>query len=204
MHIRKGKGRWAFTPMASGLAALLVGGASQAALVTVSGIVTNNTATTQSYTFSQKVRIGETITNAGAFGSLSLMVTDFNRNGALLESDGGMLYSGLARNSLVKSYMPLTTPSAFSLSAPARSMGSHNSTFASAAAPEALASLAGQTFNPDDEIEVRVNFRLSAGDQAAYTAVLNFVSVPGPGAAAMALLAPWIGLHRRRRTENDA
>ena len=61
--------------------------------------------------------------------------------------------------------------------------------------------LAGRTLNPDDEIEVKLNFRLSAGDQAAYTGYFNVV--PAPGVAALGLLAPWVQLHRRRRTEND-
>jgi hypothetical protein len=94
--------------------------------------------------------------------------------------------------------MPVNAPPAFRLAASARSLNTYSSTFASAASPETLV---GRVLNVNDEIEVRLNFRLSAGDQVAYTGVFNVV--PGPSAACMALLAPWIGLHRRRRTEND-
>lgn len=198
MYRKKGKGPRAFASLGCGLSALLMAGAANAAIVTVSGVVTNNTATTQTYEFSQKVKVAEYIANVGVYGSLSFTVTDFNRNGAMIESDMGSLYSGWIAGSVAKTYLPLTTPTAFQLSAPARSMNSYTSTFASAAAPEMLP---GRSLNPNDEIEVKVKFKLSAGDQAVYTGVFNVV--PGPGAACMAMLAPWIGLHRRRRTEND-
>ena len=197
MFMKKGKGPWAVMPVGCGLSALLMAGAANAALVNVSGVVTNNTATTQSYQFSQKVKVSEYIANVGVYGSLSFTVTDFNRDGAFIESDSGYLYTGLIAGSVAKSFMPLTTPTSFRLSAPTRSLNTYTTTYASAAAPEMLS---GRTLNPNDEIEVRLNFRLSAGDQAVYTGYFNVV--PGPGAACMAMLAPWIGLHRRRRTEN--
>lgn len=199
MFTKKGKGPWAAMPVGYGLScAMLMAGTAQAALVTISGVVTNNTATTQVYQFSQKVKVSEYIANAGVYGSLSFTVTDFNRDGAMLESDSGTLYTGLIAGVTAKTFMPLNVPPVFRLTASARSMNSYSSTFASAAAPEMLA---GRSLNPNDEIEVRLNFRLSAGDQAVYSGFFNVV--PGPSAACMALLAPWIGLHRRRRTEND-
>jgi hypothetical protein len=173
-------------------------GSAQAALVTVSGVITNNTGTTQSYQFSQKVKVTEYLTKVGVYGSLSFTVTDFNRDGATVESDAGSLYSGFIAGSLAKSFVPLNAGTGFKLTAPTRSMNSYTSTFGTAAAPEMLS---GRTLNPNDEIEIRMNFKLSAGDQAIYTGVFNVV--PGPGAACVAMLAPWIGLHRRRRTEND-
>jgi len=198
MFIEKGKGPWAAMPVGCGLSALLIAGTAHASLVTISGVVTNNTATVQSYEFSQKVKVTEYLTKVSVYGSLSFTVTDFNRDGATVESDTGKLYSGFIAGTLAKSYLPLNAPPAFKLTAASRSMNSFSSTFGSAAAPEALS---GRTLNPDDEIEIRLNFKLSAGDQAIYTGVFNVV--PGPGAACMAMLAPWIGLHRRRRTEND-
>lgn len=184
--------------LGGGLVALAVASSTQAALVTLSGIITNNTLSAQTYEFSQKVKVTEDIANVGAFGSLSFVVTDFNRNGAQLTSSAGELYSGWINGTRAKSLLPLTGGSGFDLSAPARSLARYDTTFASSAAPEALAG----SLRSGDEIEVRLKFTLSAGDQAAYTGTLNLVAVPGPGAACMALLAPWIGLHRRRRTEN--
>lgn len=198
MSIEKGKGPTAAMSLGCGVAALIISGASHAALVTVTGVVTNNTATTQTYEFFQRVRVGETLAQVGVFGSVSFTVTDFNRDGATIESDTGKLYSGLIGGSLAKSFLPVNAPPAFRLVAPARSMNTYNGSFGSAGAPEMLT---GRTLNPGDEIEIRLNFRLSAGDQAAYTGVFNVV--PGPGAACLAMIAPWIGLHRRRRTEND-
>jgi hypothetical protein len=182
---------------------LLVAGAAQAALVTLSGVVTNTTATSQTYEFSRKIRLTESMSNLGIFGSLSMVVTDFNRNGASVSSTSlGELYSGLFRGSEAKSFVPSTGGGipGFALAAPARSMSRFESSFGSSDSPE----LKAGTLNIDDEIEVRLRFTLSAGDQVSYGATFNVISVPGPGAAAMALLAPWIGLHRRRRTENDS
>ena len=69
MFMKKGKGPWAVMPVGCGLSALLMAGAANAALVNVSGVVTNNTATTQSYQFSQKVKVSEYIANVGVYGS---------------------------------------------------------------------------------------------------------------------------------------
>ena len=198
MLTKKGKGPRSAMSVGCGLSALLIAGTAQSALVTVSGVFTNNTATTQSYQVSQKVKVSEYLAKVAVFGSLSFTVTDFNRDGAFIESDSGSLYSGLIAGTLAKTYMPVNAPPAFRLAASARSLNTYSSTFASAASPETLV---GRVLNVNDEIEVRLNFRLSAGDQVAYTGVFNVV--PGPSAACMALLAPWIGLHRRRRTEND-
>jgi len=201
MFTRKGKGQGASTLLGGGLVALAVASSTQAALVTLSGIITNNTLSTQTYEFSQKVMVTEDIANVGAFGSLSFVVTDFNRNGAQITSSAGELYSGWINGARAKSLLPLTGGSGFDLSAPARSLARYDTTFASSAAPEALAG----SLRSGDEIEVRLKFTLSAGDQAAYTGTFNLVAisaVPGPGAACMALLAPWFGLHRRRRAEN--
>jgi hypothetical protein len=201
MFTKKGKGPQAVTPLGCALAAAIVAGSAQAALVTVSGVITNNTDGVQIYQFSQKVKVTEFIANAAVFGSMSFTVADFNRDGATLESDSGKLYSGFMAGSLAKAFLPLTAPTSFKMTAPARSMVSYTGTFGSAAAPETLP---GRSLNVNDEIEIRLNFRLSAGDQATYTGSFNIVNaVPGPGAACAAMLAPWIGLHRRRRTEND-
>jgi len=200
MITKKGKGPGAAWLLGIGLSALGVAGQADAALVTLSGIFTNTTNAAVEKEFSQKIIVTENIAYVGVFGNLSLVVTDFNRNGASITSTATPLYTGWINGSQVRSFAPANAPGgAFSLVAAARSLATYDSSFGSAAAPQAIAT----ALKVNDEIEVRLKFIVSAGDQVAYTAAFNLVSVPGPGAAAMALLAPWIGLHRRRRAEND-
>lgn len=199
MITEKGKGLGAIWLLGCGLSALGVAAPAGAALVTLSGVYTNTTGAAVEKEFSQKFKITENIVNVGVFGNLSLVITDFNRNGASLTSSSGALYSGWINGNQVKSFVPANVPGGgFSLTAPARSLATFDSSYGSALAPQAIAS----SLYANDEVEVRLKFIVSAGDQVAYTATFNLVAVPGPGAAAMALLAPWIGLPRRRRTEN--
>ena len=201
MISEKGKGLGASWLLGCGLVALGAAAPSEAALVTLSGVFTNTTGAAVEKEFSHKIIVTETITNLGAFGNVSLVVTDFNRNGASITAPVGQLYSGWINGAQVKSFAPVNTPlGGFALTAAARSLATFDSSYGSSAAPLAIASV----LNPNDEIEVRLKFTVSAGDQVAYTAAFNLVAVPGPGTACAALLAPWIGLHRRRRTENDS
>ena len=198
MISEKGKGLGAMWLLGCGLAALGAASPSEAALVTLSGVFTNNTGAAVEKEFSHKIKITEAMSNLGVFGSISLLITDFNRNGAQLTNGSGALYTGWLDGMLVKSFAPSNVPGGgFSLVAPARSMSSYTSSFGSSAAPEPIAG----SLSIDDEFEVRLKFIVSAGDQVAYSASFNVV--PGPSAFCAALLAPWIGLHRRRRTEND-
>ncbi|MFM7806692.1 MAG: hypothetical protein ACKPEA_02025, partial [Planctomycetota bacterium] len=149
MFTKKGKGQGAFVLLGGGLAALAVASSTQAALVTLSGIITNNTLTAQTYEFSQKVKVTEDIANVGAFGSLSFVVTDFNRNGAQITSSAGELYSGWINGARAKSLLPLTGGSGFELNAPVRSLARYDTTFGSSTSPEALTG----NLQTGDEIE---------------------------------------------------
>lgn len=201
MNMEKGKGLGAMWLLGCGLVALGAAAPSEAALVTLSGVFTNTTGAAVEKEFSHKITVTETIAYVGAFGNLSLVVTDFNRNGASVTAAPGQLYSGWINGAQVKSFAPANAAGgAFALNAPTRSLATFDSSYGSSSAPQAIASV----LNANDEIEVRLKFTVSAGDQVAYTATFNLVAVPGPGAACAALLAPWIGLHRRRRTENDS
>jgi len=199
MISEKEKGLGASWLLGCGLAALGAAAPSEAALVTLSGVFTNTTGAAVEKEFSHKIIVDETITNLNVFGDVSLVVTDFNRNGASITAPAGQLYSGWINGAKVASFAPANAPGGgFVLTAAARSLATFDSSYGSSAAPLAIASV----LKPNDEIEVRLKFTVSAGDQVAYTATFNLV--PGPSAACAALLAPWIGLHRRRRTENDS
>lgn len=173
---------------------------ASAALVTISKVLTNNTATTQSYQFSETLTITEAVSQVGAIGSVSMVVTDFNRNGATVASDSGNFYSGWINGTKVQSFMPGPGPTSYSLTAAARGQASMNAGFGS---PDPVALGRGLAVN--DTIEVRFNFTLSAGDQVAFTGtfdLVNYSSIPAPSAAALMLLSPIFGGRHRRRTEN--
>jgi hypothetical protein len=189
MISEKGKSLRASWLLGCGLAALGAAAPSEAALVTLSGVFTNTTGAAVEKEFSHKITVTETLNSFGVFGGFSLLITNFNRNGASPTAGSGPLYSGLLNDTVVKSFTPVI---------PVRSMSSIESSYGSLAAPEPTT----MNLRPNDEIEIRLKFTVSAGYQVAYAATFNLV--PGPSAACAALLAPWIGLHRRRRTENDS
>ena len=196
----KGKGFAAAALLASGVAIFAVSSGASAALVTISKVLTNNTATTQSYQFSEMLTITEAISQIGAIGSVSMVVTDFNRNGATVASDSGNFYSGWINGAKVQSFMPGPGPTSYSLTAAARGQASMSTGFGS---PDPVA--LGQGLAVNDTIEVRFNFTLSAGDQVAFTGtfdLVNYSAVPAPSAAALILLSPLFGGRHRRRTEN--
>ena len=200
--MKKGKEKGFAAASLLGVAAAVAATApsASAALVTISKIVTNNTATTQSYQFSESLTITEAISQVGAIGSMSMVLTDFNRNGATVASDSGNFYSGWINGSKVQSFMPGAAPTSYSLTAAPRAQASMSTGFGS---PDPVALGRGLAVN--DTIEVRFNFTLSAGDQVAFTGtfdLVNYSSIPAPSAAAIMLLYPIFGGRHRRGTEN--
>jgi hypothetical protein len=139
---------------------------SEAALVSISQIVTNNTLTTQTYDFSAWSGMGSSTTPAHMRGSISITLSDFNRNGATISSDG--LYLAQVNSAVVKT-MP-STP--FTLTAPARGGNSYTNSFGWEYLTSSLSS--------SDSIELRLNFRLTPGDQVAIAGTFEVASVPAP------------------------
>ena len=200
MSVREGKETRPAWLLGGGLAALTLAASAQAALVTISDVVTNTTATTQSYEFKQTIKVTESIASVAIRGNISFVLSDFTGDGASLTADNGNLYSGWMNAVQVKSFVPQNNVTSFGVTAPVMGMSMYNGSYGKPT-PEAT----GRSLAVNDTIEIRFNFRLSAGDQAAFTGTFELVpagAIPGPGVLATALLAPWIGLHRRRRTEN--
>lgn len=200
--MKKGKEKGFAAASLLGVAAAIAASApsASAALVTISKVLTNNTAATQSYQFSESLTITEAVSQVGMIGSVSMIVTDFNRNGATVASDSGNFYSGWINGTKVQSFMPGPGPTSYSLTAAPRGQASMNSGFGS---PEPVSLGRGLAVN--DTIEVRFNFTLSAGDQVAFTGtfdLVNYSAIPAPSAAAIMLLSPIFGGRHRRRTEN--
>ncbi len=172
---------------------------ANAALLTLSKILTNNTSLPQNYEFSESLRVTDAIAMASVKGSMSMVVTDFNRNGAYLKSDGDMFYSGWINGVRKTSFTPGGGP-IFQLHALARGMAQLTAEYGTSPSVDL-----GHGLAIDDLIEIKFNFRLSAGDQVALTGTFHVVptsSVPAPAAGLVALATPLLGLHRRRRTEN--
>ncbi len=200
MHRRAGIGLLAVASVV-GLAA-----PASAAMVSVSRVVTNTRSIAQTFVFEASITASENIAAAGLFGSFSIVVSDFNRNGVMAASTAaGDLYSGWLGGSRIKSFVPSTSggpAGSFQLAAAANSQNWFTASFGSEIAPEALPA----SVHVGDEIKVRFEFVLSAGDQAAISGSLNVVdmsAVPGPGSTALLGLAAGIRGRNRRRTEND-
>jgi hypothetical protein len=177
--------------LASAVFALAATNASEATLISFSQIITNNTASTQSYEIIQTSPTAIPAITAGMRGSLNIVLTDFNRNGATFQSDGGNLYTAWANSTLVRSaFVP---PSGFLLTAPARGMASSDNNFGTPVWESMSPSLG--TIN---SIEMRWNFRLSAGDQVAISGTFEVASVPAPASVAVLMCMPAFRLRRRR------
>lgn len=157
---------------------------SQAAMVSFSQIVTNTTLTTQTYDFSVTNGLGVLTAPAYMRGSVSIAITDFNRDGATLSST--QLYTAWV-NSVKVQTMP-NTP--FTLTAPARGQNTHNSNFGWDYLADSLPASTG--------IEMRLNFRLSPGDQVAISGIFEVSSVPAPSGVAALLASPFVAFRRRR------
>ena len=176
--------------LASTVFALAATNVSEATLISFSQIITNNTASTQSYEIIQSAPTSINSATAGMRGSLSIVLTDFNRNGATFQSDGGNLYTAFANSTLVRSaFVPA---GGFLLTTPPRGMASSDNHFGTPVWEPMSPSLG--TIN---SIEMRWNFRLSAGDQVAIAGTFEVASVPAPASAAI-LICSAISARRRR------
>jgi len=185
---------------ALGVAAVVAavsGGTADAALLSLSKVVTNTTASDQNYEFEVSFLVTQQILDAGMYGGVVVAVTDFNRNGASVTSwADGSFYSAFVNASEVQTFVPQgssPTPGSFLLQAPARGQASFMQDFGSPASPL----LMNRNIVASDIVKLKLNFRLSAGDQAAISARFDVVAVPA--SPAVAVLAG-VALCRRRRT----
>jgi len=198
----QGKGRLAFG-VTSVVAAAAIASSADAGVVTLSKIVTNTRSTAQTYDFEATITSPASMSHAGILGSISVVVTDFNRNGVTLAStSAGDLYSAYIRGSRVMRFvpeLPNVVPGTFQLQAAANGQATYSGGFGNTLVP-----VASNTFvTSGDELRVRMQFTLSAGDQAAITASFQVVEtdpVPAPGTAVLLMLGA--AFSRRRRSGN--
>jgi hypothetical protein len=188
---------------AATVAALAMVGAADAALLSLSKVVTNTTTSTRDYAFEVSITVTDAMQSAGIYGGFAVAVTDFNRNGASLASTNeGMLYSGWINADMVKSFVPQvpgTAGGGFSLLAGSLGQATFAQDFGSSALPQAL----GRDVEVNDILKLKFQFRLSAGDQAAISARFDVVQMdPVPAPAAAALLAGFVLCGRRRTNKS--
>lgn len=184
-------------------ATAVLAGSAEAAVVSVSKVVNNRTGAAQAFNLEATFTVTEAMAATGIYGSMSIMLTDLRGDSAMLTSQtGGLLMSGWINDTKVKSFMPsaFTGPDGeFRLQVGAFGQSGFSGDFGSIEAPEAMPiSLAA-----GDLVKVRVQFMLSAGDQAAVSGLFglsDMVEVPAPGA--MPIAATLLGLVRRRRFDN--
>ena len=187
---------------ALGVAAIVAavsGGTADAALLSLSRVVTNTTASDQNYEFEVSLLVTQQILDAGMYGGVVVAVTDFNRNGASVTSADRSFYSAFVNASEVQTFVPQgssPTPGSFLLQAPARGQASFMQDFGSPTSPL----LMNRNIVASDIVKLKLNFRLSAGDQAAISARFDVVAVPA--SPAVAVLAG-VALCRRRRTNKS-
>lgn len=170
--------------------ALAATNASQAALISISQIVTNNTATTQSYDFSATDGLGVLTAPAYMRGSVSVALSDFTGDGATLSSMSAIstpiLYTAWVNSVQVKAmpnYLFTLTTSAFG-------MNTYTNSFGWEYLKSSLPASTG--------IEMRLHFTLTPGDQAAISGTFEVSSVPAPSGVAALIATAFLGFRRRR------
>lgn len=175
--------------LASTALVLVTTTASEATFISFSQVVTNNTASTQSYEFLQTGSFTSLSPTVGIRGSLSVALTDFNRNGATLTPEVGSpvpcFYTAWINSTVVNSMgiAPITTPPF--------GMNTFNQSFGSPVLETAVAA-------PANTMQMRLRFLLSPGDQVAISGTFETIAVPTPASVVMVMGSVMVSRRRRR------
>lgn len=171
---------------AASVAALGIGAASSAAVVSFSKTFVNTTSSTQTYTYSMTVPVLDGYATAMMSGQLTATLVDLNGNGASLGNDGTTaIYTALINGNAVQTLW--NAPFAYSASA-----------YGSGTAPVAQFEQVPFTVAETIEVmEIRIRLRLSARDMVTVGA--NFDVIPAPGALMGVACAAGLAGTRRRR-----
>lgn len=171
---------------AASVAALGVGAAASAAVVSFSKTFVNNTSSTQTYTYSMMVPVLEGYPTAMMGGQVTATLIDLNGNGASLGNDGTTaIYTALINGNAVQALW--NAPFAHTATA-----------YGTSAVPVARFEQIPFTVAEAIEVmEIRIRLRLSARDMVTVGA--NFDVIPAPGALmGVACATGLIGMRRRR------
>jgi len=176
------------TSMAAFVAALGMGGAASAAVVTISETFYNASFSTRRLSFSQFVQgTGIGAADVRMVGSLTITLSDLNGNGARIATSGAdPIYRATLDGVTVKTLNNAAWN--FTLSTPFDSQSTATISY-----DEALPAGA----NPSGEPGLDIAFELSAGDSASVNA--TFEVIPAPASIALLGFAGAVGRGRRRR-----
>jgi len=166
--------------------ALMVSGSAEAALVSFSQTFYNTGTTARRYTLVRSVpTIGSVSGSLMMTGSITATVADMNGNGALIRSNAGVpVYAAMVGGLLVKTLWD--APFEFKVIDPFDSKTTDPTSFL-----EALPAGAS------GDIQVTVDFVLSAGDVASVVGTFDIVPSPGP-AVILLVAGGFLGGRRRR------
>lgn len=175
----KGKGT------AAVIAALIVSGSADAALISFNQTFYNTGTTARRYTFVRTVpMIGNVSAALPIIGSISATVSDMNGNNAWIKSNAGnAVYTALIGSTVVKTLW--NSPYEFRVDT---AFGSRTTD------PESFTGFAPEGVTGD--VQLVIDFVLSAGDVAA---VAGTFDIPAPGSAVILLTAGGLLGGRRRR-----
>ena len=171
---------------AASVAALGVGAASSAAVVSFSKTFVNNTSSTQTYTYSMMVPVLDGYPSGVMNGQITANLIDLNGNGASLGNDGSTaIYTALINGTAVQTLW--NAPFSFTAAA-----------YGAATTPVArFLSMPITVAENVEVLEIQVRLRLSARDMVTVGA--NFDVIPAPGALmGVACATGLIGTRRRR------
>ncbi len=165
---------------------MIVSGAN-AALVSFSKVITNNTLTEQVFELSKEWTLTDSLGNTGGSGSLAIVLTDIRGGGAYLKAAGtSPIYTSFINGtqvSLLNSGLLNVAPYGQTSLSKSYNFTNYN--------------VSG---NINQIIHTQLKFILSAGDQAVISSTFEVVSfVPTPGALAFIGIACGVGLRGRRR-----
>lgn len=177
-------------------AALGIGCAATADVVTISQSFYNASFSSRTFYFTQYLNVAGGSPSAIMSGSISATLTDVNGNGvaSISNAGGDPIYRALVNDTMVRS---LWTTYSFSVngaylsqSTPAvATPGPTQSMFMNEALPTGVPA--------DGTLAIELAFSLSAGDSVTFAATFNVV--PAPGAIAMVAIAGGTAFGRRRR-----
>ena len=176
------------TSLAAFVAALGMGSAASASVVTISETFYNASFSTRRFSFSQFVQgTGIGAADVRMLGSITITLSDLNGNGARIATSGSSpIYRATVDGVTVKT---IYTPAwAFQVSNPFDSQSTVPVSF-NEALPVGI--------DPNGTIGLETVFELSACDAAYVSATFE---IPGPGPAAILGIAGLAGFGRRRRS----
>jgi uncharacterized protein (TIGR03382 family) len=159
------------------------------AFVTANIVVSNNSPSTQNFTLLMSMPLARAILSPSESGSIVGTVTDLNFNDAVVSAPAGAsIYT--ARIDTVDEQSLMVDPFSQSAGGP---LQSHIVGPADFGIPSPIPA----SQDADTSIALFLNFNLSAGDSASFTAI--FEVIPGPGALPVLAAFGLLGGRRRRR-----